>query len=110
MDKLSAPALDAVMNDEVQLVPAKFKNTYRHWMENVHDWCISRQLWWGHQIPAYFYGDGLNDFVVAKSIEEALLLAKEVTGSNDLKVTDLKQDEDVLDTWFSSSLWPISVF
>ena len=110
MDKLSAPALDAVMNDEVQLVPAKFKNTYRHWMENVHDWCISRQLWWGHQIPAYFYGDGLNDFVVAKTIEEALLLAKKVTGNNDLKVTDLKQDEDVLDTWFSSSLWPISVF
>ena len=110
MDKLSAPALDAVINDEVQLVPAKFKNTYRHWMENVHDWCISRQLWWGHQIPAYFYGDGLNDFVVAKSIEEALILAKEVTGNNDLKVTDLKQDEDVLDTWFSSSLWPISVF
>lgn len=110
MDKLSAPALDAVMNDNVQLVPAKFKNTYRHWMENVHDWCISRQLWWGHQIPAYFYGDGLNDFVVAKTIEEALLLAKEVTGNNELKVTDLKQDEDVLDTWFSSSLWPISVF
>ena len=110
MNKLSAPALDAVMKDEVQLVPAKFKNTYRHWMENVHDWCISRQLWWGHQIPAYFYGDGLNDFVVAKTIEEALLLAKEVTGNNDLKVTDLKQDEDVLDTWFSSSLWPISVF
>ena len=110
MDKLSVPALDAVMNDEVQLVPAKFKNTYRHWMENVHDWCISRQLWWGHQIPAYFYGDGLNDFVVAKTIEEALLLAKEVTGNNDIKVTDLKQDEDVLDTWFSSSLWPISVF
>ena len=110
MDKLSAPALDAVMNDEVQLVPAKFKNTYRHWMENVHDWCISRQLWWGHQIPAYYYGDGLNDFVVAKTIEEALLLAKEVTGNNDLLVTDLMQDEDVLDTWFSSSLWPISVF
>ena len=110
MDKLSVPALDAVMNDEVQLVPAKFKNTYRHWMENVHDWCISRQLWWGHQIPAYYYGDGLNDFVVAKTIEEALLLAKEVTGKNDIKVTDLKQDEDVLDTWFSSSLWPISVF
>ena len=76
IDKLSAPALDAVMNDEVQLVPAKFKNTYRHWMENVHDWCISRQLWWGHQIPAYFYGDGLNDFVVAKSIEEAFNTCK----------------------------------
>ena len=110
MEKLAAPALDAVMEDEVQLVPAKFKNTYRHWMENVHDWCISRQLWWGHQIPAYFYGDGLNDFVVAKTIEEAVVLAKETTGNNELKATDLKQDADVLDTWFSSSLWPISVF
>ena len=110
MEKLSAPALDAVMKDEVQLVPAKFKNTYRHWMENVHDWCISRQLWWGHQIPAYFYGDGLNDFVVAKTLEEALVLAKDATGNNDLTLADLKQDDDVLDTWFSSSLWPISVF
>ncbi|MCS5663963.1 MAG: valine--tRNA ligase [Flavobacteriales bacterium] len=110
MERLAAPALDAVMEDEVQLVPAKFKNTYRHWMENVHDWCISRQLWWGHQIPAYFYGDGLNDFVVAKTIEEAVELAKEATGNNDLTASDLKQDADVLDTWFSSSLWPISVF
>lgn len=110
MEKLAAPALDAVMQDEVQLVPAKFKNTYRHWMENVHDWCISRQLWWGHQIPAYFYGDGLNDFVVAKTLEEALVLAKDATGNNDLTLADLKQDDDVLDTWFSSSLWPISVF
>jgi len=110
MEKLAAPALDAVMKDEVQLVPAKFKNTYRHWMENVHDWCISRQLWWGHQIPAYFYGDGLNDFVVAKTLEEALVLAKDATGNNDLTLADLKQDDDVLDTWFSSSLWPISVF
>jgi len=110
MEKLAAPALDAVMEDEVQLVPAKFKNTYRHWMENVHDWCISRQLWWGHQIPAYFYGDGLNDFVVAKTIQEAVVLAKEATGNNDLTAADLKQDADVLDTWFSSSLWPISVF
>lgn len=110
MDNLSSSALDAVMNDEVQLVPAKFKNTYRYWMENVHDWCISRQLWWGHQIPAYFYGEGLNDFVVAKSIDEAFFLAKEIPGQSHLKKEDLKQDVDVLDTWFSSSLWPISVF
>ena len=110
MENLAEPALEAVMNDDVQLVPAKFKNTYRHWMENVHDWCISRQLWWGHQIPAYFYGDGLNDFVVAKTIEEAVVLAKVATGNNDLTTADLKQDADVLDTWFSSSLWPISVF
>lgn len=110
MEKLAAPALDSVMKDDVQLVPAKFKNTYRHWMENVHDWCISRQLWWGHQIPAYFYGDGLNDFVVAKTIEEAVELAKVATNRKDLSAADLKQDADVLDTWFSSSLWPISVF
>jgi len=110
MEKLADPALEAVMSDDVQLVPAKFKNTYRHWMENVHDWCISRQLWWGHQIPAYFYGDGLNDFVVAKTIDEAVVLAKVATGNNDLTAADLKQDADVLDTWFSSSLWPISVF
>ena len=110
MEKLADPALEAVMSDDVQLVPAKFKNTYRHWMENVHDWCISRQLWWGHQIPAYFYGDGLNDFVVAKTIEEAVVLAKETTGNTNLTTADLRQDADVLDTWFSSSLWPISVF
>ena len=110
MENLTDPALKAVMNDDVQLVPAKFKNTYRHWMENVHDWCISRQLWWGHQIPAYFYGDGLNDFVVAKTITEAVELAKIATENNALTAADLKQDEDVLDTWFSSSLWPISVF
>ena len=110
MDNLASSALDAVMNDEVQLVPAKFKNTYRYWMENVHDWCISRQLWWGHQIPAYFYGEGLNDFVVAKSIDEAFFLAKKIPGQSLLKIEDLKQDADVLDTWFSSSLWPISVF
>ena len=110
MENLTDPALKAVMNDDVQLVPAKFKNTYRHWMENVHDWCISRQLWWGHQIPAYFYGDGLNDFVVAKTITEALELAKVATKNDALTAADLKQDEDVLDTWFSSSLWPISVF
>ena len=110
MEKLADPALDAVMNDDVQLVPAKFKNTYRHWMENVHDWCISRQLWWGHQIPAYFYGDGLNDFVVAKTIDEAVELAKTATNNTNLSAADLTQDADVLDTWFSSSLWPISVF
>jgi len=110
MENLTDPALKAVMNDDVQLVPAKFKNTYRHWMENVHDWCISRQLWWGHQIPAYFYGDGLNDFVVAKTITEAVELAKVATKNDALTAADLKQDEDVLDTWFSSSLWPISVF
>ena len=110
MENLTDPALKAVMNDDVQLVPAKFKNTYRHWMENVHDWCISRQLWWGHQIPAYFYGDGLNDFVVAKTITEAVELAKIATKNDALTAADLKQDEDVLDTWFSSSLWPISVF
>ena len=110
METLAEPALEAVMSDNVQLVPAKFKNTYRHWMENVHDWCISRQLWWGHQIPAYFYGDGLNDFVVAKTIEEAVVLAIETTGNKDLTAADLRQDADVLDTWFSSSLWPISVF
>ena len=110
MEQLAYPALGAVMSDDVQLVPPKFKNTYRHWMENVHDWCISRQLWWGHQIPAFFYGDGLNDFVVAKTIEEAVELARVETGNTKLTAANLKQDEDVLDTWFSSSLWPISVF
>ena len=110
MNNLAGSALDAVINDEVKLFPAKFKNTYRHWMENVHDWCISRQLWWGHQIPAYFYGEGMNDFVVAKSIDEAFLLAKKIPGQSQLKKENLIQDSDVLDTWFSSSLWPISVF
>ncbi|UTW65756.1 valine--tRNA ligase [bacterium SCSIO 12643] len=110
MEELAKPALDLVMDDEVKLIPSKFKNTYRHWMENVRDWCISRQLWWGHQIPAFYYGKGVNDFVVAKTIEEALTLAQEATGNADLKVSDLKQDEDALDTWFSSWLWPMSVF
>jgi valyl-tRNA synthetase len=110
MKELSAPALDNVMNDEVQLQPSKFKNTYRHWMENVKDWCISRQLWWGHRIPAYFYAEGPNDYVVAESPEEALELARERTDNNKIKAEDLRQDEDVLDTWFSSWLWPISVF
>jgi valyl-tRNA synthetase len=109
MKDLAKPALKAVMEDDVKLVPEKFKNTYRHWMENVRDWNISRQLWWGHRIPAYYYGDSHNDFVVAENIEEALSLAKDKTGK-ELNESDLKQDEDVLDTWFSSWLWPISVF
>ena len=108
MKELAAPALECVMEDDVQLIPAKFKNTYRHWMENVRDWNISRQLWWGQRIPAYFLPDG--DFVVAENKEKALALAIEKTGDKNLKESDLKQDEDVLDTWFSSWLWPISVF
>jgi valyl-tRNA synthetase len=110
MKELGAPALEHVMNDDVQLQPAKFKNTYRHWMENVKDWCISRQLWWGHRIPAWFYGEGHNDFVVAETEVQALKLAQERTGNAALKAEALRQDEDVLDTWFSSWLWPISVF
>lgn len=110
MSEIAKPALDVVMNDEVKFHPEKFKNTYKHWMENIRDWNISRQLWWGQQIPAYYYGDGENDFVVAENIEEALVLAKEKTQNSELKTQDLKQDEDALDTWFSSWLWPISVF
>jgi len=110
MKELSVPALESVMQDKVQLQPSKFKNTYRHWMENVKDWCISRQLWWGHRIPAYFYAEGPNDYVVAESPEEALELACERTGNSHLEASDLHMDEDVLDTWFSSWLWPISVF
>jgi valyl-tRNA synthetase len=110
MKELAQPALDAVLEKEVNLVPEKFINTYRHWMENVRDWNISRQLWWGQQIPAYFYGDGKEDYVVAETLEEALPLAKQKSNNSDLKVSDLKQDPDALDTWFSSWLWPISVF
>ena len=110
MEELSKPALDAVMQNEVKLIPEKFKNTYRHWMENVHDWCISRQLWWGHQIPAYYFGDGKDDMVVAETKESALEMAKEKSGNSDLTLDDLRQDPDALDTWFSSWLWPISVF
>ena len=108
MTDLAKPALDAVMNDDIKLHPAKFKNTYRHWMENVKDWCISRQLWWGHRIPAYFLPEG--GYVVASNVEDALKLAKEKTGNENLTAEDLRQDSDCLDTWFSSWLWPISVF
>ena len=110
MKELAQPALENVMNDTIQFHPPKFKNTYRHWMENVKDWCISRQLWWGHRIPAYYYGEGDNDFVVAHSVDEALKLARVKSNNNQLQENDLHQDEDVLDTWFSSWLWPISVF
>ena len=109
MKDLSKTALDNVMDGDIQFHPEKFKNTYRHWMENIKDWCISRQLWWGHQIPAWYYGENEDDFVVAKTIEEAITVATEKSGRT-ITASDLKQDEDVLDTWFSSWLWPISVF
>ncbi|WP_192821758.1 valine--tRNA ligase [Rufibacter sp. LB8] len=108
MDQMAKPALENVLNDTIKLHPAKFKNMYRSWMENVHDWCISRQLWWGQQIPAYYLQDGT--FVVARTAEEALEEARTKTGNSELQLSDLRQDEDVLDTWFSSWLWPISVF
>ncbi|MFY0604838.1 MAG: valine--tRNA ligase [Flavobacteriaceae bacterium] len=111
MEDLVKPALSSVLETgEVKLFPKKFENTYRHWMENIRDWNISRQLWWGQQIPAYFYGDGKEDFVVAENIEEALELAKEKTQNSGLNSQDLRQDPDALDTWFSSWLWPMSVF
>ncbi|MFA6713262.1 MAG: valine--tRNA ligase, partial [Bacteroidales bacterium] len=106
MDRLAKEALKVVESDEIRLIPDKFKNTYRHWMENVHDWCISRQLWWGQQIPAYYLPTG--EYVVEASAEEALKSAQKI--NPELKASDLKQEEDVLDTWFSSWLWPISVF
>ncbi len=109
MDKLAQPALENVLNDTIKFYPSKFKNSYKHWMENIKDWCISRQLWWGQQIPAWYYGEGANDFVVAKTKEEALHLIEEKTGKK-VNPDEVKQDEDVLDTWFSSWLWPISVF
>jgi len=108
MDELSKPALENVMNDNIQLIPDKFKNTYKHWMENVHDWCISRQLWWGHRIPAWY--DDKGNVVVAKTEAEALVIYKEKFPTHNAQLTTLTQDEDVLDTWFSSWLWPISVF
>ena len=103
-------ALPPVMNDEIRFIPAKYKSTYRNWLENIQDWCISRQLLWGHRIPAYYYGDGENDYVVAATADEALALAREATGNPDLAADALRQDEDALDTWFSSWLWPITLF
>jgi valyl-tRNA synthetase len=109
MKELAEPALENVQNGNIQFYPEKFKNTYRHWIENIKDWCISRQLWWGHRIPAWYYGTNTEDFVVARTQEEAIELAKKKSGK-EIQISDLKQDEDVLDTWFSSWLWPISVF
>ena len=108
MQHFADMALPPVMNDELKFYPPKYKNTYRHWMENIKDWCISRQLWWGHRIPAYFLPEG--GYVVAETAEQALELAKEKTGNNNLSIADLRQDDDCLDTWFSSWLWPISLF
>ncbi|MDW5287803.1 valine--tRNA ligase [Formosa sp. PL04] len=112
MEDLVKPAIEAVLgeNAEIKLFPKKFENTYRHWLENIRDWNISRQLLWGQQIPAYFYGDGKEDFVVAESIEKAVELAKQKTNNQQLTTSDLTQDTDALDTWFSSWLWPMSVF
>lgn len=109
MKELSEPALENVMNGKINFYPEKMKNTYRHWMENIKDWCISRQLWWGHRIPAWYYGTGADEYVVAKTEDEAIALAGEKSGKT-FEKGELKQDEDVLDTWFSSWLWPISVF
>ena len=108
MEHLAQIALEPVMKDDIKFYPPKFKNTYRHWMENIKDWCISRQLWWGHRIPAYFLPEG--GYVVAETADKALEMAKEKTGNNALTMADLRQDEDVLDTWFSSWLWPVSLF
>ena len=108
MENLAKPALENVMNDNIQFHPAKFKNTHKHWMENVKDWCVSRQLWWGQRIPAYYLPE--SGYVVANTADEAVELAKEKSGNQNLTLNDLRQDEDVLDTWFSSWLWPISVF
>ncbi len=107
MKELATPALDAVMNEEIQFHPAKFKNLYRHWMENIKDWCISRQLWWGHRIPAWYAPDGR--YAVATTKEEALLQLNSIDHSP-LTIDDLRQDDDCLDTWFSSWLWPFEVF
>lgn len=108
MEHLAQIALSPVMEDQIRFFPPKFKNTYRHWLENIKDWCISRQLWWGHQIPAWYLPEG--GYVVATNEEEALRLAREKSGNSQLQLTDLRRDEDCLDTWFSSWLWPISLF
>jgi len=108
MKEISKPALEAVINSDINIYPSKFKNVYRHWMENVRDWCISRQLWWGHRIPAWHYSS--KDIVVAENEDQALEIAREITGNKNLSSSDIKQDEDVLDTWFSSWLWPITCF
>lgn len=111
MEELVKPAMAAVLEtEEIKLYPNRFNNTYRHWLENIRDWNISRQLWWGHQIPAFYYGDGKEDFVVAETIEAAVPLAQSKSGIQDLTAADLRQDNDALDTWFSSWLWPMSVF
>jgi valyl-tRNA synthetase len=111
MEDLVKPAIHAVLeSDEIKLYPNRFNNTYAHWLNNIRDWNISRQLWWGQQIPAYFYGDGKEDFVVAETKEEALVLAQQATNNKQLTINDLKQDADALDTWFSSWLWPMAVF
>lgn len=111
MEDIVKPALDAVLKDEeIKLYPKHYNNTYKHWLENIRDWNISRQLWWGHQIPAFYYGDGMEDYVVATTAEEALVLAQEKTKNTSLTIEDIKQDPDALDTWFSSWLWPISLF
>jgi len=111
MEELVKPAIKAVLEtEEIKLYPKRFDNTYRHWLENIRDWNISRQLWWGHRIPAFFYGDGKENFVVAETIEDAVILAQKITGKSDLKAEGLRQDVDALDTWFSAWLWPMSVF
>jgi len=111
METIVEPALKAVLEDEeIHFFPKHYNSTYRHWLENIRDWNISRQLWWGHQIPAFFYGDGVEDYVIAQTIEEALELSKQKTNNQELTIDDITQDPDALDTWFSSWLWPISVF